>query len=95
MHVFVCVVCVAQSIAENKTKLKHWTGELKKLRKIHKKEAEDWGLEDEDEHGMGDDDDDEGSEDERGEGVTDEDRGDGGVEESKGGGEEEEESEVG
>ncbi|CAM9576403.1 unnamed protein product [Ectocarpus sp. 12 AP-2014] len=75
----------AKSINENKTKLKHWTGELKKLRKTHKKEAEDWGLEDEDEHGVSDDDDDEGSEDERGEGVTDEDRGDGGVEESKGG----------
>lgn len=35
-----------QKISDNKTKLKHWTGELKKLRKLHQKEAEDWGLED-------------------------------------------------
>lgn len=47
----------AQKIDDNRLKLKHWTGELKRLRKLHQKEAEHWGLEDEDEDDVSDDED--------------------------------------
>lgn len=57
-----------QSIAENKKTLKHWAGELKKLRKHHAKEAEDWGLDDDDDDDSGDDED----------GVSGDEDGDGG-----------------
>lgn len=39
-------------------RVKHWTAELKKLIKLHKKEAEDWDLEDDDDDNDDDDDDD-------------------------------------
>ena len=37
-----------QVIKDNKHTVKHWTSELKKLRELHKKEADDWGLDDDD-----------------------------------------------
>lgn len=45
----------AQVIKDNTHKVKHWTGELKKLRKLHQKEAEDWGLDNDDDEADGDD----------------------------------------
>ena len=66
-------------------KLQHWTGELKKLRKLHQKEAEDWGLDDQDsdsEDGMSDDGDDSDDGAEEGGDAAEKETG---VEESKGG----------
>lgn len=93
---------IRQKISENKMKLKHWTGELKKLRKVHQKEAEEWGLEDE-----GTDDSDADSDDEASDGEEDGDASDKkeasaaekyvdrGVEETKGGESKEEDGQQG
>lgn len=76
-----------QKIANNKANFKYWTVELKKLRKLHKQEAEEWGLEDEEGSDIDSD-----SEDDDGDGMSDgensrgsdEEHVDMGVEETKG-----------